>query len=331
MKLTLMKRFFETVDDDWWSPIADQLASPWFKGGQRVRVVRASANFVCRVESSGQTYYLRFNHSSERIPEKIEAEIQFILYLREKGVNANKPVLSLLGNYVESIPTELGVFHAVLFEAVLGEHLESSDLDLQGFHRWGQALGELHEASVGYSSGFIPSWRDTVAYIRGLLPDDDIIVRNELDRVASALDELPVDESCYGVIHYDFEMDNICWKDDVPGFMDFDDCVYQWYAADIVYALRDLYDDKISQINLEDEKFQSFLDGYRSIRRIHDVNLEKLPLHFRLHNLHSYARIHWSIIDGPIDDEPRWVTNLRAKLTQSNSEYRKELTYTTLN
>jgi len=130
-----MKRFFDTVDDDLWSPIADLLASPWFKGAHKIRVLRASANFVCRVEADGSLFYLRFNHSSERDPVKINAEIKYVQHLIEKGVKANIPVQSLSGNYVESIPTELGVFHTVLFEAVPGEHLESSDLDLQGFHR----------------------------------------------------------------------------------------------------------------------------------------------------------------------------------------------------
>ena len=324
MKLSLMKRFFDTVDDDWWSLNADQLASPWFKGEHRVRVHRASANFVCRVEADDSTYYLRFNHSSERNPEKINSEIQYLLYLREKGVNANKPIPSLSRKYVESIQTGLGVFHAVLFEAVPGGHLESDELDLHGFHRWGRALGELHKASVGYNSN-IPSWKDTAAYIQDIITGNDQVVHKELESVVSALELLPVDKSSFGVIHYDFELDNICWDDGVPGIMDFDDCVYQWYAADIVYALRDLFDDKVSQINLEDERFQSFISGYRSIKPITDESLENMPLHFRLHNLHTYARIHRSISDAPIPDEPGWVTNLRAKLAQSNNEYRTEL------
>jgi len=216
MKLSLMKRFFDTVDDDWWSPIADQLASPWFTGEHKVRVLRASANFVCKVEAESLTYYLRFNHSSERNPVKINAEIKYILHLIGKGVKANKPVPSLSGNYVESIPTELGVFHTVLFEAVPGEHLKSSDLDLQGFRRWGQALGELHKASTGFRSNVIPSWRDHEAYIRRIVSTSEHVMLNELALVESALSELHVDESSYGIIHYAFEMDNICWKDVSP-------------------------------------------------------------------------------------------------------------------
>ena len=277
-----MKRFFDTVNDDWWSPIADQLASPWFTGDHMVRVLRASANFVCKVEADGLTYYLRFSHSSERDPVKIDAEIKYILHLIGKGVKANKPVQSLSGNYVESIPTGLGVFHTVLFEAVPGEHLESADLDIQGFHRWGEVLGDLHEASAGYLSDVIPSWRAHVAYVRIIVPDSEHVVLNELALVESALNEFHIDESSYGVIHYDFEMDNICWKDGVPGFMDFDDCFYQWYAADIVYALRDLFNDKIDKINIQDERFQSFLKGYKSIRPISDEGLRNIPLQFRL-------------------------------------------------
>jgi len=45
----------------------------------------------------------------------------------------------------------------------------------------------------------------------------------------------------FGLIHFDFELDNLCWEDALIQMLDFDDCAYHWYAADITYALRDLF------------------------------------------------------------------------------------------
>jgi len=47
-----MKRFFDTVDSEWRSPIAAQIASAWVGPESDVRILRASANFVCVVQAA---------------------------------------------------------------------------------------------------------------------------------------------------------------------------------------------------------------------------------------------------------------------------------------
>jgi len=320
-----MKRFFDTVDEKWKSPIVDKIAARWFNGGIDARVLRASANFVVVIKAEDRKYFLRFNHSSERTTEFIKAEIKYLQYLRGKGVNVNKPLLSLAGRYVESVSTKLGILHVVLFEAVPGSHIKIDDLDLKGFEDWGKALGELHNASAGYKAGGIPSWRDQVAYTRKTLPESDTVVLKELSVVEEALEGLQADESNYGLIHYDFELDNIRWQDGVPGFMDFDDCVYHWYAADIIIAISELFDDKVNKVDVEDEQFQAFLRGYRSTRPVKDEDLANISYFLRLDKLYTYARVYRSIEDGPIEDEPQWTTNLRQKLGTHNRETVNEI------
>ena len=78
MKLSLMKRFFDTVNEDRQSPIADEMAARWLDRNATVRCVRASANFVFHVQTTEQQYFLRFNHSSERQVEFVMAELDYI-------------------------------------------------------------------------------------------------------------------------------------------------------------------------------------------------------------------------------------------------------------
>jgi Ser/Thr protein kinase RdoA (MazF antagonist) len=321
MTLSLMTRFFATVGPDWRSPIADQIVARWLNSEADARRLRASANFVFTVRAAEQRYILRFNHESERQPSAIAAELEFIEHLAGRGVHAARPILSLAGNALESVATDLGVFHAVLFEALPGQHLEFAELTPDVFAAWGRALGELHAASRGYRSTGRPTWHDHVTMAREIIPRHLVALRAELDRLEEALHGLPVDDAEFGLIHSDFELDNIKWHEGRPGIVDFDDCACYWFAADIAYALRDLFVDRPRGVDLNDSRFQSFIQGYRSARHIADSGLHCLPLFLRLHNLVSFARICRSLGDGPEADEPPWTSDLRQRLNAKLATY----------
>ena len=325
MKLTLMKRFFDTVDEEWRSPIADEIAEKWLGMEKTVRVVRASANFVARVDHDEKKYFLRFNHSNERTAEFIEAELRFIRYLACRGIRANEPVSSRSGRYVESVPTEMGVFHAVLFEAAEGVQRELADLDLDGFERWGRALGEVHEASVRYRDPAIPSWTDEVDTVRRILPETEEVILKELEAVEERLKALQVNDGNYGIVHYDFELDNLLWEDEVISVIDFDDFVRHWFVMDFACALQDLFDEHSGGFDVTEERFAAFLRGYRSVRMMPDEEIALIPLFVRLDHIYVYARLYRSILNGSMSGEPKWTTDLRDKLRKVNEAYLRDI------
>ena len=317
MKLSLMKRFYDTVDEDKKSPVLDLMVLRWFESAD-TRIIRASANFVAKVQTD-KTYYLRFNHETERSFVHIQNELAYIQHLVSKGINANKPVQSRSGNLIEVVETELGTFHAVLFEEVKGEHIESVDLDINGYKRWGASLASIHNTSHGLELK-AQTWTDQLGLLENLNFDSPILT-NEALSVKDKLSNLSREN--YGVIVFDFEMDNIKWDGTVPGFMDFDDYSINWYAADIAYALRDLYDDQASNCNPENEQYLAFMDGYQSLRPISDEELVHIPVFVRLHNLYFYARIHRANT-GSTKNDPEWVIRLSKRLDEINMSYLKD-------
>ena len=62
-----------------------------------------------------------------------------------------------------------------------------------------------------------------------------------------------------------------------PTVFDCNDCAQYWFAADVAYALRDLYDDRIERIDLGDPRLRAFAAGYRAVRPLPDRNLRLLP------------------------------------------------------
>ena len=320
MKLSLMKNFYDNVDGEGRSPVLDAITSRWFESAD-TRIIRASANFVARVTNEGTTYYLRFNHETERTVHHIENELTYIQRLIDKGINANKYVPSLDGKLIESVDTELGVFNAVIFTEMKGDHIKSDDLDLTGFSKWGASLAEIHNASHGFELKGAPEWSDQLNLLSKLVPENEVLMSESIS-IRAQLSE--VSRVNYGLIVFDFEMDNIKWDRGVPGFMDFDDYCVHWYAADIAYALRDLYDDRTIVFDPEDERFRAFLSGYRDARDIPNEELYLIPVFIRLHNLFFYARIHRANT-GYSEEDSDWVKNLSKKLWEKNEAYLKDI------
>ncbi|MDP6700754.1 MAG: phosphotransferase [Candidatus Latescibacteria bacterium] len=322
MKLSLMAAFFDTADDaDRHTPLADAIAARWTDGEASVEHRRSSANFVFAVADE---YILRFNHESERDPEYIEAELDCIEYLAAQGQSVAPSVRSRTGNRIERVENRLGVFHAVLFPALPGRQRSIDDLDEIDFARWGQALGELHAASLDLDVER-PSWAEHLADMRGLIPLDESGAHGELDYIARELEDFGGGPDEFGLVHFDFEMDNVLWADDGRlGIIDFDDSAYYPFVADIALALRDLYDDAIAHIDLADERLQTFVAGYRQAKSLSDEALRQLPLFARLGNLMVFARQIWALGDGPEREEPQWTTQLRQALAADHARSRHE-------
>jgi Ser/Thr protein kinase RdoA (MazF antagonist) len=324
MKLGLMKQFFDSVDGEWRSPLADAIARQWFSGDFGAYCLRASANFAFIVKAEGRNYLLRFNHESERQAAFIAAELAFIAHLAARGVRVARPLPSLAGRLMESVPTPFGLCHGALFEFLPGEQLELEALDPEKIRRWGRALGEMHRAGEGLKIGGRPDWSAQLDWLRQVVPRRETLVWREADAVAERLQALPRSDANFGLIHYDFEPDNLVWSGAEIGIFDLDDCAYSWFAMDIVNALgSELFDDCIGRFDFTNPRLQGFLEGYRSARPIDDAELQWAPLFLRLDNLIAFARVYRSIAAGPVADEPQWTTDLRQKLQRMLDKYRE--------
>jgi Ser/Thr protein kinase RdoA (MazF antagonist) len=288
-----------------------------------VRYFRASANFVFMFKHAEQPFILRFTHTSERSAAAIQAELVFLEHLAARGVPVARPVHSLSGRAMESVATPLGVFHAAVFERLLGWQFDIGELELAQWARWGSALGALHQAAAGYASAGRPTIHDHLRMVNQQLPAHEDAARRMLALVERQVAELPASEQTFGLIHYDFELDNLLWNDQRVGIVDFDDCAAYWFVADIAFALRDLFDDQAEQIDIADARLQAFIAGYRELHSVTDADLRQLPLFLRIHNLVTFTKL---LRAADIDDTataPDWVVDLQAKLVYKTQAYRQ--------
>jgi Ser/Thr protein kinase RdoA (MazF antagonist) len=129
------------------------------------------------------------------------------------------------------------------------------------------------------------------------------------------MDGLAKDGSDWGVVHGDFELDNLAWADDRPTAYDFDEAAVSWFAANIAYALRDLADQTGHVPDEHLGQFDAFIAGYRGVRPLDEQDLSRLPLFAGLHASASMVRIARAR-GGAGKDEPGWLAELRGKLTE---------------
>ena len=187
MKLSTIRTVDSTVDAYGSSPIAEQILKQWDYEQGSVRFFRSSANFVYRFLKEGKPCFLRFADTSERTRETIEAEIDILQWVAERGITVTSPLPSENGNFIETVVTDLGTFHAVVFAGLEGSQLDIEGLDDSQFGEWGAALGKLHSAVQSYAGPALSArstWRDHLEFVGAYLPEGMSAVRSEFERVA---------------------------------------------------------------------------------------------------------------------------------------------------
>lgn len=108
---------------------------------------------------------------------------------------------------------------------------------------------------------------------------------------------LPRDPGHRGVVHGDFELDNMARVSDRPVAYDFDEAAISWFAADIAYAVRDLTGPAGHAAAGYRPRPEAFIAGYRSLRPLDDQDLARLQPFAGLHAAASLVRIKRALDD----------------------------------
>jgi Ser/Thr protein kinase RdoA (MazF antagonist) len=321
MRLSTMLRVDGATSAVGRNPAAEAALERWRHDAGSLRFFRSSANFVHVFRVDGVVHFLRLAEESERRREEIEDELMLLRVLAERGLPVVVPLDSDRGHGVETLVTELGAFHACAFVALPGEQWDEDDeLSTERLAKWGEALGRLHAEARRLPRGFAPSretHEDRLAFIRSQVGGDER-ARRELEVVSTALGGLPVDDRTYGLVHGDFELDNLFWNGTISGIADFDDAFHCWYLADVAFALGSVLPSSTSSLD-------PFLAGYARQCEVDEEVLALLPVFWRLADLQRYARL-MRALDLPAAQEyPEWMESLRAKLLAWTARYLSSL------
>lgn len=123
MRLSTMLKIDSTVDTQWRSRIAVRILEHWEHDAGSAQFFRSSTNFVYIFRKGGERYFLRFADSVERTGAAIEAEMALLGWVTASGMTVTTPITSKNGRCMETVETDLGTFHAVVFAKLQGSQV----------------------------------------------------------------------------------------------------------------------------------------------------------------------------------------------------------------
>ena len=287
---------------------------------------RISSNAVYPFEFAGKRFFLRFSPVEEHTEQAVLAEIEYIRYLCTENYPAARTIPSKAGRELECISTPWGDYLAVVFQGVPGTRLDKITLSDELITGYGQALGRLHELSRRYVNvrNKRDSWREQLNLVRYVLAGfpDESLARSEEEILRSCLEGIPATDGNFGLVHYDFELDNVFYDEVTDCFhvIDFDDAVYHWYALEIDQSIDNLTEGMMP--DRASEAKELFIEGYKSISPVDNQALSAVPVFRRYVNLHGYTRFLRATAEK-WDNEPEWMTNLRNILESAKQDRRE--------
>lgn len=287
---------------------------------------RISSNAVYPFKHNGKIRFLRFSPVEEKSKDNLLSELEFIRYLHSKGYQSLCTVLSKGNQELLEVNTPWGKYFAVVFERVAGTQLEKVEYTKELCRKHGQYLARLHKLSSEYQPEKSYSWsyEDVLLWIERILAsyDNETGAIKEAKILRTYLSNLPKGANTYGLVHYDFELDNVFYDQstDTLSVIDFEDAMYHWYVMDIEQALESI----MSETSCEghDSIKESFIRGYREEFEVSEEMLSILPVFRRFANLYGYVRILESTSEQ-WNNEPKWLVNLRGILATFMEQYSK--------
>lgn len=284
---------------------------------------RISSNAIYPFKLEGQVQLLRFAPKTEKLKSNIVAELEFIAYLRDKGYGVLEAVESKEGEGLAEVRTPWGEYYASVFRRVPGVQIHRTDLSDTIISTYGKSLGKLHALSSQYSPAEHKRWShgDVLDWIEEVLAQfpEETAALAEVKWLRETFALFPKSPGSYGLVHYDFEFDNVFY-DEASGCcyaIDFDDAMYHWYAMDVEQAL-DCLEDCIPAHMLE-HKRQCFMEGYQTEFVISGELEAQRPACRRFANLYGYARVLRSAAEQ-WEHEPDWLVQLRKNLVEGLEE-----------
>ena len=251
--------------------------------------------YIC-VKSGEPEYVLRISMLEDRKAEDYLAEAEFVHYLAESGAPVVDVTHSINGKLVESFSIDGKDYFVMLFSYAKGmlisdngyKYRENTPLE-EYFYNTGKVLGTIHKLSKKYKPEHQrPMFFDKYNrdYIDALIPDTYAELKKAIWERLEKFSNLPVNESVYGLVHFDFSDGNyhIDMNTGNITVFDFDNCIYCWYMFDLAnlwtHGIGWYQNEPDSGKRMEYMKgyFNTILAGYMSETDVSEEMLKQLPL-----------------------------------------------------
>jgi len=255
---------------------------------KKCRLLLRGMNDTFLIETSSNKYVFRVYRSSWRNKiSEVAFEVELLKYLKDKGLPVSYPISATNKQIIQRFDAPEGPRFGVLFTFAEGvvQPMDSTD----ACFNYGKAVGNLHNKSAGFRtmherpsldlSYLIEKPLEIIKPFMEHRPNDYEYIYNLGSLLSKRVKELHQQGLDWGICHGDLHGENAHLKDNIFTHYDFDISGYGWRAYDLA-VFRFTLD--LSYKNENEEKstelWESFLNGYQSIRKLSQNDIDSIPL-----------------------------------------------------
>lgn len=232
--------------------------------------------------------------------ESILAELDWLMFLSEAGLNVAKPLVSINGKFIETIYDLKNdtFFNTLLFEEAKGNLVNTQNQSVWNnglFYKWGKVLGRIHALSKQY----LPNenvkrqqWNEGPLFTMKIQNQNiSRTVKVEWEKYIVQMNQFPKDANCYGIIHNDLHYQNFYLHNNELVLFDFGDCEHNWFIYDIAICIYHASQTVDENYRNEFAKLfiDNFLTGYLTENKLEEYWFKQIPFFLNYRQLYSFT------------------------------------------
>ncbi len=290
-----------------------------------------STNMIFEMDTAATPIILRVSEYSEERESHIDFELNWLNYLSENMAEVAKPIHSKHNRFYEIITGGSESYILCGFKKASGKLVDtnnSSEWNEDLFKRLGKIMGTIHRLSKAYEprpdTVTQHQWNRDIFFQPQFHFNHDDELEQIWNRITGKLHKLPKCSDAYGIIHNDLHQLNFFIDGENITVFDFDDCIYSWYAFDIVLTVTQgvatIPKANEKKRNYFAQKFLSaFLQGYLSCNSLDAFWVDHFDLFFKYRRICSYKFIKHLSEKSPDNPYKEYCGGLRNEILQDKA------------
>lgn len=247
------------------------------------RLLRAGINHSYLIQTPSEKFVFRLYSLNWRSRTEIQAEIELVKELKEKGLAVSFALATLSGSYIVEVNSPEGLRLGVLFTFAAGNKQHQYPVELH--KEVGRLMAGIHRVTINRS---LPRTdyscqrllQDPLPYIAQYLAADTEEMRY-LTSLSLRLQEVLAEQEVNlrkGVVHLDIWFENFAITPDRQIILfDFDFCGNGFLGLDLAFYRMQVFNSARYEHGVYSPNLAAFLEGYQAELPIPDEELRLLP------------------------------------------------------
>jgi Ser/Thr protein kinase RdoA (MazF antagonist) len=256
----------------------------------RLLIHNVSDTYLLESKDNDSKYIFKVYRNAHRSSDEINAEIELLTILKNKGAKVSIPLKDLEGHYIQLFHVAEGVKRGVMFSFAAGKiayNINEAQIEIVGHE-----IGVIHNITANLELSYERKSYDVDILLTNPvnvlktafkdLPEEYEYLKEVSERVADKIRKFDLSQFSYGYCHYDFLPKNFHFTEDNQiTFFDFDFAGNGLLANDIasfyVFFFIEVFMTKRLSQEEADRLFAVFIKAYREVRPFSGNELKSIP------------------------------------------------------